>query len=74
MNDRLWIVQAQFNDGTWAICDFGLGKFASTNFYEAHKIKREQQMYLQTHGNRKWFKKCFRVVEYEYPPEYTRPC
>ena len=61
---RLWIVEAQFRDGMWEICWFGVGKFASTDLYEAHKIKREQQEYLQKKGNKTWYKNQFRVREY----------
>ena len=63
--NRLWVVEAKFYDGTWGICNFGLGAFASTNYHAAHKMKRKQQRYLQEHGNPKWYKKCFRVKEYK---------
>lgn len=63
--DRLWIVEAQFQCGTWGICNFGTGKFAATNYHEAHQIKREQQEWLRKHGSPKWYKKCFRVREYK---------
>ncbi|MGI9569504.1 MAG: hypothetical protein ACR2PH_07165 [Desulfobulbia bacterium] len=62
--DRLWVVEARFKCGTWGICNFGLGEFASTNFYKAHEIKRKEQEYLQTHGSKEWYKNCFRVREY----------
>lgn len=65
--DRLWVIEAKFRDGVWGICDFASGSgegFAFTNFYDAHKAKRNKQKYLQEHGSKTWYKKCFRVVEY----------
>lgn len=62
--DRLWIVEAKFIDGTWGICDFGLKEYASTNYYEAHEIKRKQQAWLQENGAKEWYKNKFRVREY----------
>ena len=62
--ERLWIVEAHFKYGGWCICDFGLQEYASTNYYEAHKIKRKQQAYLQKHGAKEWYKNKFRVREY----------
>jgi len=59
---RLWIVEAMFQDGTWEICWFGTKQFASTNFYNAHKIKRKQYERLRSVGP--WKKKNFRVREY----------
>lgn len=64
MSERLWIVEAKFEDG-WSICDFGLDMYASTNYYKAHRIKRKQQAYLQKHGSKEWYKNRFRVREYK---------
>ncbi len=62
--ERLWIVEARFMDGLWDICNFGLKKYASTNYLKAHKIRKEQQKWLQKHGNKLWTPNKFRVVEY----------
>ena len=61
---KLWVVEAKFNDGSWEICSFGLEKYAHTNYYEAHEIKRQQQKYLKE-CNRDWYKNRFRVREYK---------
>ena len=65
MTERLWIVEAKFNDGTWDICYFGLKKYASTRYFEAHKIKREQQKWLFKNGSKSWTLDRFRVREYK---------
>ena len=62
--ERIWVVEAKFLCGTWGVCSFGLGEFASDNYYTAHEIKRKQQNWLQEHGGKSWYKNRFRVREY----------
>ena len=62
---RLWVVECQFNDGQWDICDFGSYPFAFTNFYEGHRIKKLIQKHLKKEGTNYWKKKRFRVREYK---------
>ena len=61
---RIWVVICQFPDGLWEVCDFGNAQYATTNFHKAHKFKRNLQEYLQAHGSKQWFKRCFKVVEF----------
>ena len=63
---RIWIVEAHFTNGcdVWEACTFGTGVFVSDNYYQAHRIKRAQQVYLQKYGSKTWYKNKFRVVEY----------
>ena len=61
---RLWVVECQHYDGSWDICDFTDFAFAFTNYYNAHKVKREIQIYLHREGSNSWTKKRFRVREY----------
>ncbi len=65
MKKRLWIVICQFRDGTWEICDFAPSQFAFTDYYSAHRTKRDIQKYLQNHGSKSWYKKRFKVVEFD---------
>jgi len=62
--NRLWVIECQFSDGEWVICDFAGKQFAYTNYYEAHKMKREIQPFLFRTGSDHWTKNKFRVVEY----------
>ena len=68
---RLWVVEAQFIDGTWDICMFGCGEYTSSNYFNAHKMKRKQQAYLQE-CNKHWYKNKFRVREYIPKDEVMR--
>jgi len=61
---RLWVIECQFGDDEWANCDFAQKQFAYTNYYDAHKIKREIQRFLFRTGSDCWTKNRFRVVEY----------
>jgi hypothetical protein len=65
-NKRIWIIEAHFTNGcdVWEPCTFGIGAFASDDYFKAHRIKRSQQEYLKTHGSKTWYKNKFRVVEY----------
>jgi len=62
--NKVWIVEAKFANGLWDVCDFGLKKFCSTSYHEAHHFKRKQQACLNNHGSKLWTPDCFRVVEY----------
>jgi len=63
---RIWIVECRFiNDPEWYPCDFVNQKpYCFTNYLEAHMARREIQSWLQIHGSKRWYKKCFRVREY----------
>lgn len=62
--ERLWVIECQFGIGQWEICDFAEKQFAYTNYYDAHKIKREIQAFLFRNGSEHWTKNKFKVVEY----------
>lgn len=64
MKRILYVVECQFDDGVWDICYFTDYRYASINFYQAHKLKRQIQKYLKEHGSKTWYKRCFRVVKY----------
>ncbi len=61
---RLWVVEYQFEDGSWDICDFTEQKYSSTRFYSAHLIKRNLWVVLTRYDSKSWTKKRFRVREY----------
>ena len=61
---RLWVIECQFISGGWDICDFARKQFAYTNYYDAHRIKKEIQGFLFRTGSDHWIKNKFRVVEY----------
>jgi len=61
---KVWIIEATFSDGSIDICDFSEKPFAYTNFYEAHRMKREIQEYLFRTGSEHWTKKTIKVKEY----------
>ena len=61
---KLWVIECQFDDGQWAICDFAEKQFAYTNYDNAHRIKREMQEFLFRTGSDHWTKNRLRVVEY----------
>lgn len=64
--EKLYVVEANFSNGEWGICNFANKmEYCSTNYFAAHKLKRELQKYLQAHGNKKWYKRCFRVTKYQ---------
>jgi len=65
MGRRCWVVECRFrNSYDWGICDFTGVSPMSTNYYEAHDLKRRIQKYLQGFGSKEWYKNRFRVVEY----------
>ena len=65
MKSRLWVIEWQYSNGEWDVCDSSLGiKSSGTNFYEVHKNKRAIQKELQNHYNEAWHKNRFRVTEY----------
>ena len=61
---RLWVVECQFKDGQWGICDFVDFAFTFTNFYDAHTVKESIQKHLHGVDSKIWTKKRFRVREY----------
>ena len=61
---RLWIIEVQFSSGELDICNFTEKPFAYTNFYMAHRMKREIQEFLYRTGSEHWTKKTIRVREY----------
>ncbi len=63
---RLWVIECQFNEGQWGICDFASRPYVSTNYLTAHIRKRDIQEYLQKHGSKLWYKNRFRVKEYKH--------
>lgn len=62
--ETLYVVEANFQDGTWGICSFANKEYCSTNYFTAHRLKRDLQKYLKEYGNKKWYKKRFRVIKY----------
>jgi len=62
--NRLWVIECKFSSGGWTICDFAEKQFAYTNYYDAHRIKKEIQGFLFRTGSNHWTKNKFRVVEY----------
>lgn len=41
----LYVVETQFFNGEWGICDFAnKTEYCSTNYFVAHKLKRELQI------------------------------
>ena len=60
---KLWVIEANFSNGTVDICDFGDRQFAFTNFYKAHAMKREIQKYLFGISKR-WKKDNIKVRRY----------
>lgn len=64
MGERLWIVEAQFKDGSWGIASFTGERWVSTNYYQAHRFKRAIQQLTKMQGSKYWSNKRFRVVEY----------
>jgi hypothetical protein len=61
--EKLWVVECQY-DRKWGICNFTTYQFAFTNYYNAHRVKREIQKHLHEVGSKLWTKKRFRVREY----------
>jgi hypothetical protein len=60
---RLWVVEATFKDGSIDICDFAERQFAFTNFYKAHRVKKEILNHL-CGITKRWRKKDITVKEY----------
>ena len=62
---KLWIVEARMGEGRWLACSWSyVVRMGSSNYYEAHKYKREIYNYLHKHFPAYWRKKYFRVREY----------
>lgn len=61
---RLWVVECQFDDGSWDICDFTEQRYSSTRFYFAHLLKRNIWVFLTRDDSKLWTKKRFRVREW----------
>lgn len=58
----VWVVEAFFKyDRIWEPCNFADMPYFSTNYYEAHELKRKIQTHLQVHGSKDWYKNRFRV-------------
>lgn len=64
LGQYIWVVESQFSDGYWAICDFCDIEYADTNFYMAHHFKRMIYSHLKNH-NAYWTKDKFRVKKYK---------
>jgi len=60
---RLWVVQAQFRNKRWDICDFTDFPSSSTDYDEAHAMKRIIQSPLYNYCDY-WTERKFRVREY----------
>jgi hypothetical protein len=62
---KLWVVMAYFEaDNIWDICDFADKPYTSTNFFIAHRFKREIQEDLQKTGYKHWTKNKFKIVRF----------
>jgi hypothetical protein len=67
------VIECRFKkNGEWGICDFGIKSPISTNYYEAHKIKRDIQRDFHICYPKEWYKNRFRVVEYERVEEKVK--
>lgn len=61
---KLWVVEAQFKGGGWDVANFTGDEYVSTNYYQAHRMKRAIQNYAYKYGSKHWTKNKFRVKEY----------
>lgn len=61
---RVWVVESRFLDGTWDVCDFTEQPFSSTNYFDAHELKRRAFDHCYLVSNI-WKKSDFRVREWK---------
>lgn len=63
MSERVWVVERYYRNGVWERSQVPEVDSCSSNYYQAHKIKRAHQQHARK-WSKWWTKGHFRVREY----------